>query len=149
MESFVVVLHVLVAIVLISLVLVQDSKGGGALGIGGSGSNSLLGATGAQTLAAKLTRIAAIIFAGTCLTLTWFVGTKQKSVIDSLPAAAAPAPTNPTQATPTLPATAPQAETAKAQTAGEAQSPNKPQAPSDTQAPSESKAPKTKDQTTK
>lgn len=110
METFVAVLHVLVAFTLIGLVLIQDSKGGGALGIGGGGgSNSLLGATGAQTLAARLTRYAAIIFAVTCLSLTYFSGLRAKSVIDTAPAAAAmPAPAAPAEAT--TPATTPTAE---------------------------------------
>lgn len=90
MDTFVAILHVLVAIVLVILVLIQDSKGGGALGIGGGGSNSILGATGAQTLAARLTRWTAVIFAITCMSLTWFSSRSQKSVVDTgvLPAAA-------------------------------------------------------------
>lgn len=100
MMTFVAIIHILVAIVLIGLVLIQDSKGGGALGIGGGGSNSLLGATGAQTLAAKLTRWVAVIFALTCIALTVMTANKTKSVIDTLPAAApmqpasAPSPAN-------------------------------------------------------
>lgn len=106
METFIAVLHVLVAIILISLVLIQDSKGGGALGIGGGGSNSILGATGAQTLAAKLTTVAAILFAVTCLTLTYMTSRKQKSVLDTagaLPVApiSAPAATTDAAAAPT------------------------------------------------
>lgn len=82
MMTFVAVIHILVAIALIGLVLIQDSKGGGALGMGG-GSNSLLGATGAQTLAAKVTRWAAVIFAITCLSLTMMTSQSTKSVLDS------------------------------------------------------------------
>ena len=94
MESIVAVFHVLIALILVILVLIQDSKGGGALGIGGGGTNSILGATGAQTLAAKLTRLAAVLFAVTCLTLTYLTSKGQKSVIDTggvLPAATVPA----------------------------------------------------------
>ena len=118
METLVAVIHIIVAFALIGLVLVQDSKGGGALGIGGGGSNSLLGATGAQTLAARLTRWAGVIFALTCLSLTYFSGQKGRSVLDSgapisgpaiPPASGAPgAPGMPAEAAPAAPpATAP------------------------------------------
>jgi preprotein translocase subunit SecG len=92
MTNFIGILHILAALVLIALVLIQDSKSDGALGIGGaSGSNSLLGATGAQTLAGKMTVWAAIIFACTCLTLAVLTSSQTKSVVDSLPLPAAPA----------------------------------------------------------
>lgn len=83
METLVAVIHILVSLILIGLVLVQDSKGGGALGIGGGGSNSLLGAAGAQTLAARLTRWMAVVFALTSISLTYFSGQKGRSVLDS------------------------------------------------------------------
>ncbi|HEY8271026.1 MAG TPA: preprotein translocase subunit SecG [Pseudobdellovibrionaceae bacterium] len=103
MGTFIAVLHVIVALVLISLVLIQDSKGGGALGMGsGGGSNSVLGATGASTLAAKMTRIAAIVFALTSIGLTVLSARESKSILDKLPATSAiPA------ATPATPAAAP------------------------------------------
>ena len=110
---FVGILHVVVALVLIVLVLIQDSKSDGALGIGGSsGSNSLLGATGAQTLASKLTVWSAIIFAITCLALSVLTSRGTKSVVDSLPLPTAPiqAPANTTatpEAVPGNPAQAP------------------------------------------
>lgn len=92
MTNFIGILHILAALVLIVLVLIQDSKSDGALGIGGaSGSNSLLGATGAQTLAGKMTVWAAIIFACTCLTLAVLTSSHTKSVVDSLPLPVAPA----------------------------------------------------------
>lgn len=109
MMNFISALHILVALALIGLVLLQDSKGGGALGIGGGGSNSLLGATGAQTLAAKLTRIVAIIFALTCIGLTVLTVRQTRSVIDNtvLPPAPATAPAEaqaPAESAPTAPA---------------------------------------------
>ncbi len=112
METFVAVLHLFVALILIILVLVQDSKGGGMGGaFGGGGSNSVFGATGATTLAQKMTRYTAIIFAGTCITLTIFSARSHKSVIDmSAPAAAATAPA--TDVANPAAATAPAATTA-------------------------------------
>lgn len=84
MVEFLSVLHIIVTVALCGLVLIQDSKGGGALGIGGSGSNSLLGATGAQTLAATMTKWVAILFAGSCIALTYFLAHQNKSVVDSM-----------------------------------------------------------------
>ncbi len=99
MDTLVGIIHVITALVLISLVLLQDSKGGGVGGaFGGGTSNSVLGATGATTLAQKMTRWAAIIFAITSITLT-ALSRKPKSVVDNLPAtatAAAPAATDAT-----------------------------------------------------
>ncbi|KYG64481.1 preprotein translocase subunit SecG [Bdellovibrio bacteriovorus] len=92
MTTFIGILHIIVALVLIVLVLIQDSKSDGALGMGGaSGSNSLLGATGAQSLAGKMTVWAAIFFAISCLTLSILTSSKTKSVVDSLPLPTAPA----------------------------------------------------------
>ncbi len=109
MNTFVGIIHIIVALALIILVLIQDSKSNGALGMGGSSSNSLLGATGAQSLASKLTVGAAVIFAITCLTLSVLTSSKTKSVIDTLPAAAAiPATPGPTAGAP-APTTAPAA----------------------------------------
>jgi preprotein translocase subunit SecG len=112
METLLTLIHVLIAIVLIGLVLIQDSKGG-ALGIGGGGgSNSLLGAGGAQTLAAQATRWVAILFAATCITLSILTTKKTKSVVEgagplTVPAAATPAttPANPSAAPASPPAT--------------------------------------------
>lgn len=108
METLVTVVHILVALVLISLVLIQDSKGG-ALGIGGGGSNSVLGAGGAQTLAAKATRWVAVIFALTSIGLSVITAHKTRSVVDgastlSIPAATpTPADTPAATAVPALP----------------------------------------------
>lgn len=86
MTNLIGILHIFAAFILIILVLIQDSKSDGALGMGGSsGSNSLLGATGAQSLAGKLTVWVAVIFAITCLSLSVFTSSHSKSVVDSLP----------------------------------------------------------------
>ena len=84
METFVAVVHVITALVLIALVLLQDSKSDGLGGaFGGGGSNSILGATGGATLAQKLTRGAAVVFAMTSLGLTTMAN-RQSSVVDNL-----------------------------------------------------------------
>ena len=121
METLVAVVHIIVALVLIVLILVQDTKSGSLGGaFGGGGSGSVFGATGAATLAQKMTRWTAVVFACTCIMLTIFASRAHKSVIDgtvtnsaatpALPVpveganpAAGPAPvdaTNPAAATP-------------------------------------------------
>lgn len=101
MTTFIATLHILVALILIGLVLIQDSKGGGALGMGGGGgSNSVLGATGASTLAAKMTRIVAVIFALTSIGLSVLSSQQSKSILDKLPAASAAPATAPVNAAP-------------------------------------------------
>lgn len=114
METFIAIVHILTALALIALVLLQDSKGGGVGGaFGGGGSNSILGATGGATLAQKITRIAAVIFAITSISLTVF-SNKRNSVIDNLapaPAATTPADTTATPASPDSAAAEPSAVT--------------------------------------
>ncbi len=84
METLVAIVHILVALILIVLVLVQDSKSGSIGGaFGGGGSNSVLGATGATTLAQKMTRWTAVVFAGTCILLTMYASQSHKSILDA------------------------------------------------------------------
>ena len=124
MESFIAILHILVALILISLVLLQDTKSGSVGGaFGGGGSSSILGATGAVTLAQKMTRWTAVVFALTSIGLSVFASRSQKSVMDSavltnVPAATAPAttPTSPAAGAPTAAPVAPAAPGAPATT---------------------------------
>lgn len=84
MDTFVAIVHVITALILIALVLLQDSKSNGLGGaFGGGGSNSILGATGGATLAQKMTRGAAFVFAITSLALT-VASKSNKSVVDDL-----------------------------------------------------------------
>jgi preprotein translocase subunit SecG len=83
METFVTIVHITVALILISLVLLQDSKGGAGGAFGGGSSQSILGSTGGTTLAQQLTRWAAVAFAGTCISLSMFASRPNKSVIDN------------------------------------------------------------------
>lgn len=121
MITFVATVHILSCLVLIGLVLMQDSKGDGVFSTQSS-SNSVLGATGATTLANTLTKVVAGILVVTCIALAMLSARTQKSVVDSAiptaPAAPAQTPVNgaaavPASATPetTAPA-APAAPTA-------------------------------------
>lgn len=92
MLLFVTVIHLLVALLLIVLVLLQDSKGGGVFGMGSSGGNQVFSATGAANFLVKATRTLAIMFAITCLTLTYMTAKRDSgSVVDDFVPAAAPA----------------------------------------------------------
>lgn len=105
MTTLVTVIHIIVALALIALVLLQDSKSDGALGMGSSNNaNSVLGATGAQTLAGKMTMWMAIFFAVTCLTLTYITSHSQSSVVDNLPLPTAPTDAPATTTAPAAPA---------------------------------------------
>lgn len=87
MSTLIIVVHVIICLAVIGLVLIQDSKGG-ALGSawGGGGANSLFGPMGASTLAQKVTRFFAILFAVSCIILTVYFKKDSSSVIDTLPA---------------------------------------------------------------
>src|SRR5688572_25396552 len=81
MMSLITTFHLIVAFVLIFLVLIQDSKG--AMGdMMEWGSNTLFSATGATSFIVKLTRIVALVFAGTCIVLTIMSSRKSDSVVD-------------------------------------------------------------------
>jgi preprotein translocase subunit SecG len=118
MVNLVATIHIVVALLLVGLVLLQDSKDGAMGGMmGGGSSNSLLGATGATTLFEKLTRYVAIVFAVTCILLTVMTARDGKSLLDSyIPAAPATAPgtaeANGAAATPSDAAAAPTADKA-------------------------------------
>ena len=88
--TLIAILHIFVAIVLVTIVLLQDSKGGGMGGaLGGGSSQTIFGATGAANFMVKVTRILAVIFMSTCIFLTYFLSRKTShSVVDTLPAGA-------------------------------------------------------------
>lgn len=69
MQTIVLMIHLLLAIFLIAVVLLQRSEGG-ALGIGGGGGGGLVSARGAATALTKLTWALAIGFIITSLALT-------------------------------------------------------------------------------
>lgn len=108
--TFIIVVQVLSALVIIGLVLLQHGKGadmGAAFGSGASG--SLFGATGSSNFLSKSTGVAAAIFFAATLGLAFF-GNQHSSntgngVMDKLPAPAANAPAAPPAAKP-APATA-------------------------------------------
>ncbi len=74
MQTFMLIIHILVCIVLIVVILLQSSKGGGLAGaFGGAGgqAGAMFGGTGAATFLSKVTRWLAVVFFLTCLGL-WY-----------------------------------------------------------------------------
>ncbi len=102
MENVVLTIHLILALLLIGVVLLQRSEGGG-LGIGGGGGT--MSARGAATAMTKLTWLFAAAFIVTSITLTILStrGTDSGSVVDttaSAPGTDAPATTAPATTAP-------------------------------------------------
>ncbi len=89
MQNVVLIIHLLLAVGLIAIVLLQRSEGGG-LGIGGGGGNGVMSGRAAATALGKATWILAIAFICTSLTLTVIEArnTSGSSVLDRLAPAA-------------------------------------------------------------
>lgn len=92
MENVVLIIHLLLALGLIAVVLMQRSEGGG-LGMGGGG--GAVSGRAAATALTKLTWILGVAFIITSITLTVIVAQKSSgaSVLDRLGGASAPAAT--------------------------------------------------------
>ena len=85
---FIKVIHIVVCIFLIVLVLLQPGKGGGLGSVfGGGSSDSVFGSSGAAPFLTKLTRLLALIFVITSLSLGYFsVRSIKSTVISDTPA---------------------------------------------------------------
>ena len=94
MENVILTVHLILPLLLIGVVLLQRSEGGG-LGMGGGGAMS---GRAAATALTKLTWLFAILFIGTSITLTVIAAQKAgtRSIIDQIggtpPAPETPAP---------------------------------------------------------
>ena len=84
MENVVLIVHLILALCLIGVVLLQRSEGGG-LGMGGGG-GGVVSSRGAATALGKLTWAFAIAFIATSITLTIFAAqnSADTSVLDRL-----------------------------------------------------------------
>lgn len=81
METVVWIVHVVAALGVVGLVLMQHGKGadmGAAFGSGASG--SLFGSTGSANFLSRATAVLAALFFVTSMTLTYFSGSKSKPV---------------------------------------------------------------------
>ena len=86
MDTFISVLHIVVALFLIMVILLQAGKGA-AMGasLGSAGSQAMFGSSGSGNFLTKLTTAAAIIFMVTSLTLAILSTHEDKSsVIDEV-----------------------------------------------------------------
>jgi preprotein translocase subunit SecG len=116
METLILVLHVLTALAVIGLVLLQHGKGadvGAAFGSGASG--SVFGSSGSANFLSRTTAVLAAVFFLTSMGLTYYSGKKSehKGVMATEPAPAPAQKTLPDQ----IPATAPAGQGAPAGTA--------------------------------
>ena len=100
METVLLVIHLMLAIALIGVVLLQKSEGGG-LGIGGGGMSGFMTGRSTANLLTRTTAILAACFMVTSLALAWLVtGPRQpESILDAVPApfTQTPAETQPLQ----------------------------------------------------
>ena len=87
MYSFVLVVHILLAILMIVLILVQHGKGADAgASFGGGGAATVFGASGSGNFMTRLTAILTALFFVTSLTLAIFAK-KQNEQLYTLPGA--------------------------------------------------------------
>lgn len=108
MEGFVLVVHVLVALAMVGLILLQQGKGaemGASFGAGAS--QTVFGAAGSAGFLTKLTAALAAIFFATSLGLAVYARKNVESygVIPEVPAAAADKAATPGADVPAAPAT--------------------------------------------
>jgi preprotein translocase subunit SecG len=108
MLQIVLVIHLMIAVALIAVVLMQKSEGG-ALGIGGGGMSNFMTGRGSANVLTRATAILAACFMLTSVLLVIIprIGAQAPSIIPAatMPAPAAPASgtTNTAPATPTTP----------------------------------------------
>jgi preprotein translocase subunit SecG len=106
MQTLVLVLHILAAVGIVVLVLLQHGKGadmGAAFGSGSAG--SLFGSAGASNFLSRTTAILAAVFFATSLGLTYFsVPSKSSGVLQHLDTPAMPGVENKVEVKPAAPA---------------------------------------------
>ena len=100
MQALILIIHVLAAIAIIILVLLQHGKGADAGAAFGSGASStMFGSAGSMSFFMKLTALLAAVFFITSLTLSYLASHRQPRTLQLLnaPASMAPAPVAPAQ----------------------------------------------------
>jgi preprotein translocase subunit SecG len=116
LRGFILAVHVLLALMIIGLVLLQRGKGAEAgAGFGSGASGTVFGARGTSTLFSKLTAVFAALFFVTSLSLA-YIGTRapgepssvlERSLLSTPAPAAKPVPAVPAPTAPAAPASAP------------------------------------------
>ena len=85
MEALILVLHVLAAVVIIALVLLQQGKGADAgASFGGGASQTVFGSQGGGSFFGKMTAVFALVFFLTSFGLAYFASEQAKSVSGAL-----------------------------------------------------------------
>jgi len=102
MTTVIIIVHVLVALLLVGVVLIQRGQGADmGVSFGGGGAQTLFGSRGSGSFLGKLTGGLAATFMLTSLTLAFFSQQQAGSVVErsvaGLPPVAQPAPNAPTQ----------------------------------------------------
>ena len=100
------VIHILIAIALVGVILLQKSEGG-ALGMGGGGMSGFMTGRSTANLLTRTTAILALLFFATSLSLVWFSNRDRapRSIIEQGAPAAPAAPSAPAApAAPSAPA---------------------------------------------
>ena len=82
--GLVLVVHILVALFLIAVILLQGGRGGLGEALGGAAAQSLFGGS-ANIVMTKVTTVGAALFMVTCLSLAGLSTARGRSVIDQLP----------------------------------------------------------------
>lgn len=106
MQSVILVIHLLLALGLVGIILIQKSEGGG-LGIGGGNMGGMMSTRGTANLLTRTTGILAGCFMVTSLVLAYMAGAHapSTSIIDSLPITSPAQPSAPAApAQPAVPA---------------------------------------------
>jgi len=121
------VIHILIAIALVGVILLQKSEGG-ALGMGGGGMSGFMTGRSTANLLTRTTAILALLFFATSLSLVWFSNRDRapRSIIEQGAPAAPAAPSAP--AAPAAPS-APAAPAAPSVPAAPAAPPSQPSPP--------------------
>jgi preprotein translocase subunit SecG len=97
MTTILLIIHLLIALALVGVILLQRSEGG-ALGIGGGGGGGFLTGRGQANLLTRVTAVLAICFITTSLVLAVLASREgeERSILDEpAPATGAPAPAAP------------------------------------------------------
>ncbi len=97
MTTFLLVVHALIALALVTVILLQRSEGGG-LGIGGGTGGGMVSVRGAANLLTRATTVLAVLFIGTSILLAVLAaGTSKPKAVDTslVPVAGAVAPAAP------------------------------------------------------
>ena len=82
MPLFITILHIVLAITMILIILLQPGKEGGAALAGGSSGNQMYGPRGAGNFLGRATTIIASMFMFTSITLAWYSSEKIQSGSD-------------------------------------------------------------------